>query len=484
MDDLKFPEELGNGPIKRRWITDVFFGILFFIFCIGMLVVAGYGFYLGNPLMLLIGWDSDQNGCGYSPDTLDYGMLYFPQMPSTQVVEDLQNGNYSSSLQMLSYGVCVKSCPSADSNEPVDCKPTSYMAGSSAYANCMNYPSQTGGRNGPPFRYKTLNVLNSFCIPDGSSYVNEETYVAFKNAFFSNVYGETAGVWAYNVAKAWAVLLVGAALAVVFGYLYLFIIRLIGGAIIWVSFVLIVLALAGGGFYSYFYLRPTYDPTNPTYEYLAYGAYTLWGLSGLTCILLCCCYNAVKLGIAVFKTTAQYVQANMNIFFLPAWSSAVALLWLLLGLGSAVFVFSVGTPMPRPGYEFITEIKWSDQTRYIFFYHVFGLFWINAFIIGCAEFIIGASACLWYFECNTDSKGKGTVMRGFHWLLRYHMGSIAFGSFMIAICQMIRFLFEYYRKKITTMPQTKLVKALICMTRYLLWLMEKCVKYMTKNAYI
>ena len=299
-----------------------------------------------------------------------------------------------------------------------------------------------------------------------------------------SVYGETAGLWAYNIAKCWAVLLVGALVAVVFGYLYLFVIRLIGGAIIWISFVLIVLALAGGGFYTYFYLRPTYDTANPAYEYLAYASYTLWALSGIVGLLLLCCYNAVKLGIAVFKTTAQYIQANMNIFLLPMWATIVSVLWFVLWSLGAVFFFSVGEPNPRPGYEFMTEIKWSDATRWIFFYDVFGLFWINAFIIGCTEFIIGCSACLWYFEVCTDSKGKGTVMRGFHWLMRYHLGSIAFGSFLIAICQMIRFLFEYYRKKITTMPQTKLVKALICMTRYLLWLMEKCVKYITKNAYI
>jgi hypothetical protein len=291
-------------------------------------------------------------------------------------------------------------------------------------------------------------------------------------------------MWAYNIMKAWSVLLVGALVAVVFGYLYLFVIRIIGGAIIWISFVLIVLALVGGGFYTYFYERTKYEVTNPTYDYLAYAAYTLWGLAVVIGLLLLCCYNAIKLGIAVFKTTAQFVQANMNIFALPAWSTFMAVLWFALWMGSALFVFSVGEPLPRDGYPFITEIKWSEATRYLFFYYVFGLFWINAFIIGCTEFIIGAAACLWYFECCTDSKGKGTVMRGFHWLVRYHMGSIAFGSFMIAICNMLRFLFEYYRTKIQTMPQTKFVKAMICMTRYLLWLMEKCVKYMTKNAYI
>jgi hypothetical protein len=49
---------------------------------------------------------------------------------------------------------------------------------------------------------------------------------------------------------------------------------------------------------------------------------------------------------------------------------------------------------------------------------------------------------------------------------------------------MMRFLFEYYRKKIGVAEKTKLVKALICATRYLLFLMEKCVKYISKNAYI
>lgn len=89
MDDLKFPEELGNGPIKRRWITDVFFAILFAVFCMGMCVSAGFGFYNGDPRMLAIGWDSDQNGCGFSPDTLDYGFLYWPQAPSSSLVSEI-----------------------------------------------------------------------------------------------------------------------------------------------------------------------------------------------------------------------------------------------------------------------------------------------------------------------------------------------------------------------------------------------------------
>jgi hypothetical protein len=83
---------------------------------------------------------------------------------------------------------------------------------------------------------------------------------------------------------------------------------------------------------------------------------------------LICCYNAVKVGIAVFKTTAQYVQSNMGVFILPGISTILAALWFIFWLSSAIFIFSVGTPEPREGYEFITEVKWNKTTRCVFIY--------------------------------------------------------------------------------------------------------------------
>lgn len=113
------------------------------------------------------------------------------------------------------------------------------------------------------------------------------------------------------------------------------------------------------------------------------------------------------------------------------------------------------------------------------------LFWINTFLVGCTEFIIGCSTVIWYFEGSTDTKGKGSISKGFHWLMRYHLGSIALGSFVIALCQMMRFFFEYYRKKIQSIEKpNKCIRIMLCLTGYLLYIMEKCVKYVSKNAYI
>ena len=215
-------------------------------------------------------------------------------------------------------------------------------------------------------------------------------------------------------------------------------------------------------------------------------AYIFWGLSGLVLCSLCCCYSAVRLGIAVFKTTAQYIQANMHIFFLPFLANATAAIWFLLWAGSFLFLYSVGDPRPRdPPLNFVTTMSWTDLTKGAVAYHIFGLFWINAFILGVNQFVIGASACLWYFEVSTDTKGKGTVNRAYWIAFRYHLGSVAFGSFLIAVCQMIRLLFEYYRKKMGTMAKDiPWVKVALALTGWLLWLMEKCVKYIAKGAYI
>lgn len=175
----------------------------------------------------------------------------------------------------------------------------------------------------------------------------------------------------------------------------------------------------------------------------------------------------------------------MEVFILPAVSTLISLIWSCLWLVGAVYIFSVGEPEPREGFPFITEVQWSWKTKGVFYYHCFGLLWLNAFIIGSVQFMIGGATCIWYFECQTDTKGRRTLKRSSWWLARYHWASIAFGALVIALCQAVRAAFEYYRRKTKTLDQTlKWVKVLLCATSYILYLMERCVKYMTKNAYI
>jgi len=209
----------------------------------------------------------------------------------------------------------------------------------------------------------------------------------------------------------------------------------------------------------------------------------IWGIAGLYGLCICCCFSAIRIGIAVYQTTAQYIMNNLKIFLLPMLAYIFAFAWLCTWMVSAIYVMSVGEPAPREGYPFLTEMQWEEETRRIFFYQVFMLFWINAWIMGMCQFVIG-SACIWYFEVNSDSGGSGSVRRAIWWAFRYHMGSVAFCAFLIAVSQMLRFLFEYYRRKMSIAKKNPCVKVMLCLTGYCLWILEKCVKFITKNAYI
>lgn len=183
------------------------------------------------------------------------------------------------------------------------------MARNEKYFECQYYPaySESFGIKtyGEPFRYATK-AYSGFCAPNGNSEDNRDGVEKLKQAFFESTYGSKVVVWAGDIYKSWAVILVVAVISLFLGYLYLYIIRLLGGAIIWITFVLLALCLAGAGGYS-FYKSGEYDPENPYYNYLKWGAYVLWALDAIVLILMCCCYNAIKLGIAIFKTTSMYV---------------------------------------------------------------------------------------------------------------------------------------------------------------------------------
>jgi len=158
-----------------------------------------------------------------------------------------------------------------------------------------------------------------------------------------------------DIAYSWRVLAICSGTAVLLAYLYLIVIRCIGGIIVWGSIFLIQASLISGGYYTYIQ-RDEYLEGDEYRDWLLYGAYTIWGIGALFFLCICCCCKAIRLGISVYQTTAQFVASNLRIFALPMISYFVALIWLCIWLVSAVYVMSIGDPKPRPDYEFITEM--------------------------------------------------------------------------------------------------------------------------------
>jgi len=65
----------------------------------------------------------------------------------------------------------------------------------------------------------------------------------------------------------------------------------------------------------------------------------------------------------------------------------------------------------------------------------------------------------------------------------YHLGTLAFGSLILAICRIIRVILEYINHKLSKYDNA-CVKALMCCLRCFFWCLEKFIKFINKNAYI
>jgi hypothetical protein len=120
----------------------------------------------------------------------------------------------------------------------------------------------------------------------------------------------------------------------------------------------------------------------------------------------------------------------------------------------------------------------------------FGILWICAFMRAKTSFITMVSATTYYFSSIKDPKtgervdGTADVALGFKFTYMYHAGSLAVGSFIIALIQFIRIVFMTIAKQAERASgNNPAVKAVVCVAACLLKCIEKICDYINKAAY-
>jgi len=83
----------------------------------------------------------------------------------------------------------------------------------------------------------------------------------------------------------------------------------------------------------------------------------------------------------------------------------------------------------------------KEKLKYVFMFMFFGILWICAFLKAKSSFIVMVAATSYYFDSNENKEGEADVAMGFKFTYLYHIGSIAMGSFIIALVQLIRYIF-------------------------------------------
>jgi len=108
-------------------------------------------------------------------------------------------------------------------------------------------------------------------------------------------------------------------------------------------------------------------------------------------------------------------------------------------------------------------------------------------LLAASQYVLIVAVVSWYFTENENTRGNFSICRGYWWLIRYNLGSVLFGSFILALVWLIRTIFEYIHKKITNAsgdrPLPRPVQWLLSCTRCCLDCCHRFIKYVNMNAY-
>jgi len=136
------------------------------------------------------------------------------------------------------------------------------------------------------------------------------------------------------------------ATAFVIGFVYMIVLRLFGGPIIYLSIVGLIASTGSGGWMLY-QTSLGMPETNEQKLYYLYGSYTIWGF---TSVILCCAIcnmKNIRIGVAVMQCTAKFIGCTPQIFLVPPISLVLLISWLVVWMVMSLFIMSVGEVKPN-----------------------------------------------------------------------------------------------------------------------------------------
>jgi Plasma-membrane choline transporter len=117
------------------------------------------------------------------------------------------------------------------------------------------------------------------------------------------------------------------------------------------------------------------------------------------------------------------------------------------------------------------------------YYHLFGFLWGLWFMSGISQISIAGAIASWYWTMDKDAKMKSPILRSVGRTFRYHLGSVAVGSLLIAIVEFIRVLLYQVQRQVA---KTKIswLKYLVACLQCCMACVSMIVKFINRNAYI
>uniref|UniRef100_A0A9J7Y7E3 Choline transporter-like protein n=1 Tax=Cyprinus carpio carpio TaxID=630221 RepID=A0A9J7Y7E3_CYPCA len=335
--------------------------------------------------------------------------------------------------------------------------------------------------------------------------------------------------------KSWYWILICLLIAVVLSLIFIVLLRYLAGIMVWVMIVMVIAVVAYGIVHcsvKYVSLKDTpganitlqqlgFQPDFSVYlhirqTWLAF-IIILAILEFIIIILLIFLRNRIRIAVELMKEASRAVGYVMSSLFYPIFTFFLLTIVIAYWGVTAVFLSTSSEPVYKvfnetvcpharetciPENFTLSKMKtdcpqseclfafYGGETPYhkylIFlqFYNVFLFFWCANFVTALGQMTLAGAFASYYWAPNkTKDMPAFPLCASLGRSLRYHTGSLAFGSLILAIVQIIRVLLEYIDHKLKG-AQNKFAKFLLCCMKCCFWCLEKFIKFLNRNAYI
>uniref|UniRef100_A0A0C9QBN5 Choline transporter-like protein n=1 Tax=Fopius arisanus TaxID=64838 RepID=A0A0C9QBN5_9HYME len=256
----------------------------------------------------------------------------------------------------------------------------------------------------------------------------------------------------------------------------------------------------------------------------------LGSVAGIIALLTLCLWQRIYLACQLIKEASKAVMSTLCSLFFPIlpWITHVLVLvyffyigFLLISIGNQKFAiekpsnvttdncicpsylnYNIGSPCDpeifnsrcRENGEMcvsrvchLQTVESPPHIIWMYFVHIIGGLWMYFFISALGEMALAATFATWYWTMNKNDVPFFTVTVSLWRTIRYHLGTVAFGSFLITICRFLRLLLEYIHRQASAQGGDLLGGCAKFIHRFLqcfLALLERFLKFMNGNAYI
>ncbi|TKS65011.1 Choline transporter-like protein 1 [Collichthys lucidus] len=444
--------------------------------------ICGFTVVTGGAARLVFGYDSYGNTCGQRNEYMEgvrlsgldhtdrnLGGIVDQELTVAVTVRGVQIRCNIDIVQrkIKSMALCVSLCPPEELKTYQDLKRFAMLNGSEL----CSYELAGHKYPGLPERFskcpklpvppsKPLPVFNR-CTP-----LDVSCYAKFAEAVVTFV-GDNSVLHRLiaGVAASKEIIIGLCVLALVLSMILMVIIRYISAVLVWILTSLVVLgSLAGTSVLWWLYIdhrlygndtstkvtkevKEEEEVTRDSGQALLVYAAAATVFTIILLLLMLFMRKRVALTIALFHVAGK-VFIHLPLLTLQPFVTFLALLlfwiyWILVLL----FLGTSGNPVQNEETG-LTEYRLTGPLQYLTWYHAVGLVWITEFILACQQMTVAGAVVTYYFTRDKNRLPVTPILSSVLRLVRYHLGTVAKGSFIITLVKIPRLILMYIHNQL------------------------------------